>query len=145
MRKGLLVLLSLAFPEGALTGQDSLLPPATTSESARGAEAEGRAKEPEEKVRKSRLPALPVWSPSDYEKLKRGEIVAGQNFFAPVPIDPDATIEPPVVELPKPVEESSQPEEDETAISADSGTHYRRLHVPCRSSGRPPAASAATR
>jgi len=142
MRKGLLVLLSLAFPEGALTGQDSLLPPATTSESARGAEAEGRAKEPEEKavelekVRKSRLPALPVWSPNDYEKLKRGEIVAGQNFFAPVPIDPDATIEPPVVELPKPVEESSQPEEDETAISAEHMAEYFR-EIPRDGRGEP--------
>ncbi len=135
MRKGLFILLSLVLPGAPLTGQDSLRPPAATAGSARGAEAEvkeGRAKDPEEKaaelekVRKSRLPALPVWSPSDYEKVKRGEIVAGQNFFAPVPVDPDATIEPPVEELPEPVEESPQPEEDETAISAEHMVEYFR-------------------
>ena len=135
MRKGLFILLSLVLPGAPLTGQDSLRPPAATAGSAKGAEAEvreGRAKDPEEKaaelekVRKSRLPALPVWSPSDYEKVKRGEIVAGQNFFAPVPVDPDAKIEPPVVELPEPVEESPQPEEAETAISAEHMAEYFR-------------------
>ena len=53
---------------------------------------EGKVAELKE-VRKSQLPDLPIWSPSDYEKVKKGEIVAGQQFFAPAPGDPEAKIE----------------------------------------------------
>ncbi len=145
MRKGLFIFVSLVLPGAPLTGQESLRPPAATSGLAKGAEVEvreSRAKSPEEKaaelekVRTSRLPALPVWSPSDYEKVKKGEIVAGQNFFAPVPVDPDAKIEPPVVELPEPVEDLPQPEEDETAISDEHMAEYFR-EIPGDGSGEP--------
>ncbi len=135
MRRGLCILSFAILPEATLIGQDRPIPPPGTAELAKGVErgnedknveeAEGKAASIEE-GRKSSLPDLPVWSPSDYEKVKKGEIVAGQQFFAPVPVDPDAKIEPPVpvVELPEPVEEPEEPEEDETVISAKQMAEY---------------------
>lgn len=82
---------------------------------------------PEEVVH-SQLPSLPVWSPSDYEKVKNGEIVAGENFFSPLPIDPDATIEPLVADLPEPVEEPDEEDQEETIIpSEDMAAYFKEV------------------
>jgi len=78
---------------------------------------------PAEKLN-SRLPELPVWSPKDYEGVKKGEIVVGENFFGQATVDPKATIEPPVVDLP---EEEPLPEpedQNETVISSEQMAAY---------------------
>ena len=73
----------------------------------------------------SGLPELPVWSPSDYEGVKKGEIVAGENFFGQATVDPEATIEPSVVDLPEDVE--PQPERldpNELVLSSEQMAGY---------------------
>ena len=73
--------------------------------------------------RASRLPELPAWSPSDYEGVKMGEIVPGESFFGLSTVDPEATIEPLVVDLPEDVEPQTVPEED-TVVSAEIMADY---------------------
>lgn len=56
------------------------------------------------------LPPLPAWSPSDFEKLGRGEIIPGEGLFGrpdeEVEDDPPvAEVEPPAVEEVLPVEQ----------------------------------------
>lgn len=75
----------------------------------------------------SRLPELPVWSPSDYEGVKKGEIVAGENFFGQATVDPEATIEPPVVDLPEDVELlPEQLDQNELVLSSEQMAAYFR-------------------
>ncbi|MCH2063495.1 MAG: hypothetical protein MK194_07185 [Roseibacillus sp.] len=133
MKQGLWILSFVVLAGATLMGQDRPGPLPETVERVKAAESgakEEKAVVPEGKVaelkevRKSQLPDLPIWSPSDYEKVKKGEIVAGQQFFAPAPVDPEAKIEREVVELPELVEETVQPEEDETAISAEHMAQY---------------------
>ena len=79
----------------------------------------------EEKIRRSGVPDLPVWSSSDFERLKKGDIIAGQDFFAPVPVDPNAKIDtPPPEELPAPEVEVPVPEIDETVIPSEDMERY---------------------
>jgi len=86
----------------------------------------GQAEVSREKL-SSRLPELPVWSPSDYEGVKKGEIVAGENFFGQVTVDPEATIEPPVVDLPEDVEPlPEQLDENELVLSSEQMAAYFR-------------------
>ncbi len=74
---------------------------------------------------RSRLPELPAWSPSDYEGVKRGEIVAGENFFGEVTIDPEATIDSSVLDLPQDPELLPGPlDEGELVLSADKMAAY---------------------
>ena len=86
----------------------------------------GQAEASREKL-SSRLPELPVWSPSDYEGVKKGEIVAGENFFGQVTVDPEATIEPPVVDLPEDVEPlPEQLDQNELVLSSEQMAAYFR-------------------
>lgn len=72
----------------------------------------------------SRLPELPVWSPDDYEGVKKGEIVAGENFFGQATVDPEATIEPPIVNLPEDEPLPEQKEQDEVVLSSEQMEAY---------------------
>lgn len=73
----------------------------------------------------SRLPELPAWSPSDYEGVKRGEIVAGENFFGEVTVDPEATIDPPGLDLPEDLEPLPEPlDEGDLVLSTDEMAAY---------------------
>ena len=75
----------------------------------------------------SRLPELPVWSPSDYEGVKKGEIVAGENFFGQATVDPEAPLEPPVVDLPEDVEPlPEQLDQNELVLSSEQMAAYFR-------------------
>ena len=86
----------------------------------------GQAEASREKL-SSRLPELPVWSPSDYEGVKKGEIVAGENFFGQATVDPEATIEPPVLDLPEDVEPlPEQLDQNELLLSSEQMTAYFR-------------------
>ena len=86
----------------------------------------GQAEASREKL-SSRLPELPVWSPSDYEGVKKGEIVAGENFFGQATVDPEATIEPPVVDLPEDVEPlPEQLDQNELVLSSEQMAAYFR-------------------
>ena len=86
----------------------------------------GQAEASREKL-SSRLPELPVWSPSDYEGVKKGEIVAGENFFGQANVDPEATIEPPVVDLPEDVEPLPEPlDQNELVLSSEQMAAYFR-------------------
>lgn len=90
-----------------------------------------------EELKKIMLPPLPLWSPADFEKVKKGEIVAGKALLVATPVDPNAKIEEPVVEepLPKP-EEVPEPEIDETAISPEFLVEYFK-EVPKDDDGHP--------
>ncbi|MBB21715.1 MAG: hypothetical protein CMN04_02310 [Roseibacillus sp.] len=86
----------------------------------------GQAEASREKL-SSRLPELPVWSPSDYEGVKKGEIVAGENFFGQATVDPEATIEPPVLDLPEDVEPlPEQLDQNELLLSSEQMAAYFR-------------------
>ncbi len=90
-----------------------------------GVKTQGDPAAEAEKSRASSLPELPVWSPSDFDKLRKGEIVAGRDFFAPAPVDPDATIEPfPLEEVVDQPTEIPVPEVDETVIPSEFLTEY---------------------
>ncbi len=123
LRDAILAILGIAVMAAA--GQDARLSlPGPEEQQASELRQSGDKDLDQEEVVRSQLPALPVWSPSDYEKVKSGEIVAGENFFNPLPVDPDATIEPPVADLPEPVEEPQEPEKDETTISPEDLAAY---------------------
>jgi hypothetical protein len=63
------------------------------------------------------LPALPVWSMTDSERVKKGEIVAGQDFFGKQEdIQPGTLPETVESALPEPEEEEPEPEENVTEI-----------------------------
>ncbi len=89
--------------------------------------APGNSSSTAEKPAGPQLPDLPVWSPSDFEKIRKGELVAGQDFFAPAPVDPNAKIEPlPRPRIPEPPVVVPVPEVDETVIPTEYLTEYFR-------------------
>ncbi|MFP6898862.1 MAG: hypothetical protein VCA38_19885 [Roseibacillus sp.] len=85
----------------------------------------------------TKLPPLPAWSNSDSEKLKRGELVAGQDFFGPPPvITPGDLPDIPEGALPKPVIEEPRRDEDEIEIAPEFLARYFEA-IPTDADGEP--------
>ena len=125
--RGFFIVTFLGIAVTAVSGQDARLSlPESEGEKASEVRQSGNEDSDQEALVRAQLPALPVWSPSDYEKVKSGEIVAGENFFNPLPVDPDATIEPPVVDLPEPAEEPEEELEVDTTMSREDLAAYFR-------------------
>ncbi|MEO1835088.1 MAG: hypothetical protein ABGZ49_06295 [Akkermansiaceae bacterium] len=121
---------------GAVMGaMCALLAGGALAETAAAAEKTEGEKVEEKLVRQ--LPALPVWSMTDSERVKKGEIVAGQDFFGKQENIQPRTL-PEIVEsvLPEPVEEEPEREENVREIPPEILSAYFEA-IPIDAEGAP--------